>query len=104
MTRVRLLALAALTAALGCASPRPLAPTLSPAGGEGGKVTATATGGAWAGVARGMEAAEVRRRLGAPQRVEQVPSAAVHGSRYERWSYGAREVVLVDGKVIDVAP
>ena len=51
-----------------------------------------------------MDAAEVRRRLGAPKRVEQVPSAAAHGTRYERWSYGAREVVLVDGKVIDVVP
>lgn len=64
----------------------------------------TATGGAWASVARGMDGSEVRRRLGAPQRVEQVPSAAVHGARYERWSYGAGEVMLVDGKVIDVLP
>jgi len=51
-----------------------------------------------------MDGAEVRRRLGDPKRVEPVPSAAVHGVRYERWSYGSSEVVLVDGKVIDVLP
>jgi len=51
-----------------------------------------------------MDGSEVRRRLGAPQRIEQISSAAVHGARYERWSYGSGEVVLVDGKVIDVSP
>jgi len=99
MRKVRLLA---FTAALACATPRPLTPTLSPAGGEGEKRSAP---GAEAGrVARGMDAAEVRRRLGEPKRVEKVPSAAVHSTRYERWSYGPGEVVLVDGKVIDVVP
>ena len=107
MIRVRLLALAAFTAALGCATPRPLTPALSHPGpphaeGEGEKRTAPA--GEAGPVARGMDAAEVRRRLGDPKRVEQVPSAAVQGTRYERWSYGTREVVLVDGKVIDFLP
>ena len=54
--------------------------------------------------ARGMDAAEVRRRLGAPQRIEKIPSATVQGERYERWIYDTREVVLLDRKVIDVLP
>ncbi len=103
MRKVRLLALAALATALACAS-RPLTPPLSPAGGEGEKRGATANSTAGPAVVRGMDAAEVRRRLGAPQRIEQVSSAAVHGARYERWSYGSGEVVLVDGKVLDVLP
>lgn len=94
------LPLAVMVAVLACASPRrpatSIAPTAAP---PAATAAALATG-----VAMGMDAAEVRRRLGAPKRVEQVPSAAVHGTRYERWSYGAREVVLVDGKVIDVFP
>lgn len=108
MIRVRLLALTAFTAALGCATPRPHTPALSHtpalphAEGEGEK--RTAPGGEAGPVARGMDAAEVRRRLGDPKRVEQVPSAAVQGTRYERWSYGTREVVLVDGKVIGFLP
>ena len=104
MRKVRLLALAALAAVLGCAS-RPLTPTLSPVGPVGGEgEKRTTTGGAWGSVARGMDGSEVRRRLGTPQRIEQVSSAAVHGARYERWSYGSGEVVLVDGKVLDVLP
>ena len=105
MRKVRLLALAAFTAALGCAS-RPVSPTSTPTPTPGSTATATPTagGGAWASVARGMDAAEVRRRLGDPRRAEKIPSAAVQGARYERWSYGAGEVVLVDGKVIDVLP
>ena len=51
--------------------------------------------------ARGDEREQARSE---PRVCEQVPSAAVHGTRYERWSYGAGEVVLVDGKVIDVLP
>ena len=98
MIRVRLLALTAFTAALGCASTR------TPTRTSTATATATATDRVSAGAARGMDGAEVRRRLGDPKRVEPVPSAAVHGVRYERWSYGSSEVVLVDGKVIDVLP
>jgi len=99
-----LIALAtALATALACASARSTSTSTSTSTAtSAAKATANSTAGA--AVARGMDAAEVRRRLGAPQRVEQVPSAAVHGTRYERWSYGAREVVLVDGKVIDLYP
>ena len=99
----RPLVLTALATALACASARSTS-TSTATSTSTSTSTATPTGGAWASVDRGMDAAEVRRRLGAPQRVEQVPSAAVHGTRYERWSYGAREVVLVDGKVIDLYP
>jgi hypothetical protein len=52
-----------------------------------------------------MSAAEVRAALGDPARVERVDSAAAPGSRYERWLYaGDREVVLLDGVVVDVLP
>jgi hypothetical protein len=51
-----------------------------------------------------MDAGEVRRALGAPERVEKVNSAAAKGSRYERWIYADRVVVLLDGKVVDVLP
>jgi len=94
------LLLALMVAALACAAPHPPATVIAPSA-----VPPPAAAAARAtGVAVGMDAAEVRRRLGDPKHVEQVPSAAVHGTRYERWSYGAREVVLVDGKVIDVVP
>ena len=53
-------------------------------------------------VTRGMSAADVRRALGEPTRIEQVASSAARGARYERWSYPSREVVLLDGKVVDV--
>lgn len=51
-----------------------------------------------------MEAAEVRRAIGDPARVEKVASVAAPGAAYERWIYPDREVVLLDGKVVDVVP
>ena len=51
-----------------------------------------------------MEAAQVRRALGAPKHVEKVGSVAAPGAGYERWIYADREVVLLDGKVVDVVP
>jgi hypothetical protein len=55
-----------------------------------------------------MDAAEVRRLLGDPARVERIPSVAARGAGYERWIYrsgGAdREIVLLDGKVVDLLP
>jgi hypothetical protein len=103
MTGIRLLALAA-AAVVACASaPRPVesAPLPAPLPVQAGTGR---EGSPLARVTVGMEAAEVRRRLGAPERVEQIPSAAAQGARYERWSYGEREVTLLDGKVVDVLP
>jgi hypothetical protein len=91
--RTRSLLLAACCAALGCATAKPTS-TAPPA----------AAASVPAAIAPGLDAAEVRRRLGAPQRVERIPSAAAPGAAYERWSYRDREVVLLDGKVIDVVP
>lgn len=51
-----------------------------------------------------MDAAQVRRAVGDPARVEKVGSAAAPGAAYERWIYPDREVVLLDGKVVDVVP
>ncbi len=51
-----------------------------------------------------MDAAGVRRALGEPARVEHMESAAAKGSRYERWIFADRVVVLLDGKVVDVLP
>jgi hypothetical protein len=55
-------------------------------------------------VSRGMDAAQVRSALGEPARKEKVGSAAAPGAAYERWIYGDREVVLLEGKVVDVVP
>jgi hypothetical protein len=93
--------LAALAAALACAAPRPrpapppavIAPQAAPAPAESRP-----------SVARGMDAANVRRALGDPARVEKVASIAAPGAGYERWIYRDREVVLLDGKVVDVVP
>jgi hypothetical protein len=101
-TRLLLAAFAAI--ALSCASarsaPAPAAP--APPRAAAGAVTAVAP------VARGMDAAEVRRLLGDPARVERIPSVAARGAGYERWIYrsgGAdREIVLLEGKVVDLLP
>lgn len=92
--------LLAACAALGCATARLGATPPSRAR----QATATATTPAPAPVAPGLDGTEVRRRLGAPQRVERIPSAAAAGAAYERWSYRDRQVLLLDGKVIDVVP
>src|SRR3990172_8606773 len=55
-------------------------------------------------VSRGMDAAQVRGALGEPARKEKVGSVAAAGAAYERWIYPDREVVLLDGKVVDVLP
>ncbi len=96
--RTRALLLAA-SAALGCATARPPSTSTSVP-----TAASTTAGAATAIITPGLAAAEVRRRLGAPQRVERIPSAAAPGAAYERWSYRDREVVLLDGKVIDVVP
>jgi hypothetical protein len=101
-------ALAGALAALACAAPR--ARPEAPAAASPVPAAPAATGPAAAvprgpAVRRGMSAAEVRAALGGPARVERVDSAAAPGSRYERWLYaGDREVVLLDGVVVDVLP
>jgi hypothetical protein len=50
-----------------------------------------------------MDAAAARRAWGEPASIRRVPSPAVRGLVYERWTWsGGREAVLVDGEVIDV--
>jgi hypothetical protein len=93
----------ALFLALACAAPR-TAPTLPPAETAPASEPAPIAAPIAPPVARGMDAGEVRRALGAPARVEKVDSAAAKGSRYERWIYADRVVVLLDGKVVDVLP
>ena len=94
--RTRSLLLAAF-ATLGCATARPTA-TAKPS------ETATAAPRATSAMAPGLAAAEVRRRLGDPKLVLRVPSSVAGGATYERWRYPDREVILLDGKVIDVVP
>jgi len=57
-------------------------------------------------VVPGMDAAAVRRAWGDPAAVRRIPSPSAPGLVYERWTWGApghgREVVLVEGKAIDV--
>ena len=51
----------------------------------------------------GMDAAAVRRAWGEPASIRRIPSLSVPGLVYERWTWsGGREVVLVDGKALDV--
>jgi hypothetical protein len=90
--------------ALACAAPRTPAETAPPT--ETAPVTEPAPIAAPIAppVVRGMDAAEVRSALGEPARVEHAESAAAKGSRYERWIFADRVVVLLDGKVVDVAP
>ena len=95
--RTRSLLLAAF-ATLGCATARPTA-TAKP---SETATTTTAAPRATAAMAPGLAAAEVRRRLGDPQLVERVPSSVAGGATYERWRYPDREVILLDGKVIDI--
>lgn len=85
------------TALLACATARPKAP---------GPAQAPAAPAATAApiVTPGLDAAAVRQRLGEPARVERVPSSAAAGATYERWRYPDREVVFLDGKVIDAVP
>ncbi len=93
-----LVAVAAATA-LACATTRP-APAPPPIA----IAPTSAPGPARPAVSRGMEAAQVRLALGDPPRVEKIASAAAAGAAYERWIYADREVVLLDGKVVDVVP
>lgn len=54
---------------------------------------------------RGLDPAAVRRLLGEPQKIERVASATAPGAGYERWTFaGNREVVFLDGKVLDALP
>jgi hypothetical protein len=54
-------------------------------------------------VSLGMNAAATRRAWGEPASVRRLPSPAVPGLVYERWTWrDGREAVLVDGKVVDV--
>lgn len=94
--RTRSLLLAAF-ATLGCATARPTA-TAKPSE----TATTTAAPRATSAMAPGLAAAEVRRRLGDPKLVLRVPSSVAGGATYERWRYPDREVILLDGKVIDV--
>ncbi|HTT70605.1 MAG TPA: hypothetical protein VMG32_05235 [Anaeromyxobacteraceae bacterium] len=50
-----------------------------------------------------MDAAALRHALGPPERIERVGSP-VSGASYERWVYPDREVVLLDGLVLDAVP
>jgi hypothetical protein len=104
---------ALVTAALACASPRATAPPVSPPPPPSDAPAppppeapppAPRAGRAQRDVVRGMEAAAVRAVLGEPRHIERIDSTAAHGSRYERWIYDQREVVLLDGKVIDLLP
>lgn len=64
-----------------------------------------APGAASATALRGLDAEAVRRLLGEPQKIDRVPSAAAQGATYERWTYaGNREIVFLDGKVVDSIP
>ncbi|GEJ56349.1 hypothetical protein [Anaeromyxobacter diazotrophicus] len=97
--RTRALLLAAC-AALGCATARAPGPGAPRTDARGPAAAAAAA----AVITPGLAAAEVRRRLGDPQRVEHVRSSASPGASYDRWRYPDREVVLLDGRVIDVVP
>ena len=48
-----------------------------------------------------MDAAQVRGALGEPLRIERIGSAALPGADYERWIYPDRELVLLDGRLVD---
>jgi len=76
------------------ASARP-APPVSPRGRQGAAPAPA--------VSPGMDAAATRRAWGEPASVRRLPSPAVPGLVYERWTWrDGREAVLVDGKVVDV--
>ena len=98
---------AALLFALACAgrsTPPRGSPTLPPTWTAPASEPAPIAAAIAPPVARGMDAAQVRRALGEPARVERVDSAAAKGARYERWIYADRMVVLLDGRVVDVVP
>lgn len=97
-------ALVAAALALGCGAPRVAPPPVPPVAPVQPSAAAPSAKPIPPPVARGMGAAQVRRALGAPARVEAVPSAAAKGARYERWTYADRVVVLLDGEVVDVLP
>jgi hypothetical protein len=100
-TRTILAAFSLVAACAGpAAAPGPGAPPLPPA-----TALPQPPAPAARSVARGATAEEARRILGAPARVERVPSATVAGLAYERWIYAdGREVVIAGGKVLDVTP
>jgi hypothetical protein len=91
---------------LACATSRTAAPA---AGADAGRVPLAALAPppappAAPSVVPGMDAAQVRRLLGDPKQVERVPSAAAPPATYERWIYPGRQLVLLDGKVVDAGP
>jgi hypothetical protein len=90
-------------AALACTTTRPTATTTGTTT-PTTNAAATAASTSTSTLAPGLAAAEVRRRLGEPRKVERVTSSTSQGTVYERWRYPEREVVLLDGKVIDVVP
>src|SRR6266545_1431165 len=97
--------LAALFFALACAgrsTPPRASPTLPPTETAPASEPAPIAAPRAPPGARGMDAAQLRRALGEPTRVERVSSAAAKGARYERWIYADRLVVLLDGRVVDV--
>ncbi len=94
--------LLALLVALACAAPR--SGNAPPAATVKAAAPAPSAAPIAPPVARGMDASQLRRALGEPMRVERVDSAVAKGARYERWIYADREVVLLDGKVVDVVP
>jgi hypothetical protein len=54
-------------------------------------------------VAPGMDVAAARRAWGEPAAVRRLPSPAVRGLVYERWTWsGGREALIVEGQVVDV--
>ena len=84
---------AALLFALACAgrsTPPRGSPTLPPTWTAPASEPAPIAAAIAPPVARGMDAAQVRR--------------AAKGARYERWIYADRMVVLLDGRVVDVVP
>jgi hypothetical protein len=89
--------------ALACAAPRPPPSPVAPAAIAPPSVPGSAATSA-PRVTRGMDAAQVRRVLGDPARVEKIGSVAAAGAVYERWIYADRELVLLEGKVVDVVP
>ena len=48
-----------------------------------------------------MDPGQLRAALGEPLRIERIGSAAAPGASYERWIYPDRELVLLDGRVVD---
>jgi hypothetical protein len=97
-TRGSLVAIIALASACGPHPGTPRRASPSPAGAPEPAPSLAAR------VSRGMDGAQVRGALGEPARKEKVGSVAAPGATYERWVYAGGEVILLDGKVVDVVP